>query len=455
MARSRLLVLVHRIADDPLYRGSLVMLTNTAALSALGFVFWALAARSYPAATVGSFSGLTSGINLFAAVAALGLPNVITRHLSGAPNPLGLMAMALAAITALGGTLCAISVLVLGPHLPAALHLQQDDRIVFLFTVLVIGTALSGAIGAGLVAVRATQAVLWTNLAGALARLVAVCLLTSMRSSGLVIAFSLGLTLATLLSALSLAARVPGGDRRVAPFQPLQGHLTAAGRVYIGTILGILPSTVVPLEVLAARGPAQTAPFAISFLVAGFLNVIPSTTSQVLFAEASRRGTHLSRQLPKALRTSYGLLIPALVIVVAGAPVIMRIFGASYAARATDCLRVLALSAILTSASYLVDSLLIARDRTGAYLFMNGANAALVLGLVYALVPRGLAGAAAGWALAQAASLLLGLIVLATGGIGRHRRNGTMPPAATAERASPDSYHGQFRAGRTTAQGAR
>jgi len=419
--------MVRRVAGDPLYRGSLVLLTNTAALSALGLVFWTLAARTYPAATVGSFSGLTSGINLLAAVAALGLPNVITRHLSRTPNPLGLMAISLAAITALGGSLCAIAILVLGPHLPATLHLQQHGRIVYLVTVLVIGTALSGAIDAGLVAVRATQAVLWTNLAGAVARLVAVCLLTSLRSSGLVAAFSLGLILATLLSALCLAARVAAGERRAASSRPRRGHLTAAARMYLGTILGILPSTVVPLEVLAARGAAQTAPFAVSFLVAGFLNFIPSTTSQVLFAEASRRGTHISSQLPKALRTSYLLVIPALVIVMAGAPLVMRIFGASYAAQATGCLRVLALSAIFTSGSYLVDSLLIARDRTGAYVFMNGANAALVLGCVYALVPRGLTGAAVGWALAQAGSLLLGLTVLAVGGTGRHRSQGRSP----------------------------
>ena len=52
---------------------------------------------------------------------------------------------------------------------------------------------------------------------------------------------------------------------------------------------------------------------------------------------------------------------------------------------------------------------------------MNGANAALVVGCVAAALPRGLTAAAAGWALAQGLSLLLGLAVLATGRIGRHR----------------------------------
>ena len=432
---SRLLPKIREIARDPLYRGSLVLLANTAVLSVLGFAFWTLAARRYPAATVGSFSGLTSGIGLVSAVAALGLPNMITRHLTSAGNPRGLMAISLGAITALGGAVSAIVVLALGPYLPASLHLQQHGNALALFTVLVILSALSGAIDAGLVAVRATQAVLWTNLAGAVVRLVALVLLTSLRSSGLVIAFSLGLTLATLLSVPPLVAKVAGGGQLSSSVRLFREYLAGTARNYIATILGIVPSTVVPLEVLAERGAAQTAAFATAFLVAGFLNVIPSTTSQVLFAEASRRGITMAGQLRKAIRAIYGLLIPTLVVLVAAAPLIMRIFGASYAAQATGCLRILALASLLTGGTYLVDSMLIARDRTGAYLFMNAANAALVVGFVGVGLHRGLTGAAEGWALAQAASLLLGLVVVATGTTGRHRRADATLPVSTAEPA--------------------
>ena len=66
------------------------------------------------------------------------------------------------------------------------------------------------------------------------------------------------------------------------------------------------------------------------------------------------------------------------------------------------------------------DSLLIARDRMTAYIFMNAANAALVLGGVAFLLPRGLTAGAVGWALGQGLSLLLGLLVVAIGKPGRH-----------------------------------
>ena len=111
-----------------------------------------------------------------------------------------------------------------------------------------------------------------------------------------------------------------------------------------------------------------------------------------------------------------------MVIVVAAAPLLLRIFGVAYAVAATDCLRVLALSALPMGGTYLVDSLLIARDRMAAFVFMNGANAVLVLGLVGILLPRGLTAAAGGWALSQVLGLLLGVILIATSRSGRHRR---------------------------------
>jgi O-antigen/teichoic acid export membrane protein len=447
---TQLLSKVRELIRDPLYRGSLVLLANTASLSVLGFAFWALAARSYPAATVGSFSGLTSGVGLLSAVAALGLPNMVTRHVTTASSPLALMAVALTAIAALGGALSLLVLVGLGSHLPASLDLQQHGHAVILVTVLVMVTALSAAIDAALIAVRATQALLWSNLAGAVARIVGLLLLTSLRSSGLVIAYSVGLILATLLTVPPLLVKLSGGIRLGDAFTLFREYLAGSIRNYIATILGMLPSTVVVLEVLARLGASRTAAFATASLVAGFLAVIPATTSQVLFAEASRKGVTMGGQLRKALRAIYGLLVPGILLIVVAAPLIMRIFGASYATQGSNCLRILALSSLFTGGTYLVDSMLIARDRTGAYLFMNGANAALILGCVGFLLRDGINGAAEGWALGQGVSLLLGLVVVATGTTGRHRRAFPVAEAADAVRLAEESRLRDLALARTT-----
>ena len=73
---------------------------------------------------------------------------------------------------------------------------------------------------------------------------------------------------------------------------------------------------------------------------------------------------------------------------------------------------------------------------------MNGANAALVLGCVAILLPRGLTAGAWGWTAAQGLSLLLGTVVIATGRSGRHRavaRGARQAGAAGQTRASGPS----------------
>jgi O-antigen/teichoic acid export membrane protein len=419
--RTRILTSLKSVFNDALYRGSLTLLANTAGVSAIGFVFWTLAAHRYPASTLGVFSSITSGSVLLATIASLGLPLTMTRHVARSENPGGLVIMAITVIATVGTALCLVIVLVLGPHLPPALHLQQRGAIALLVTVLVVFTAVNGTLEAGLVATRSSHVVLIKNLMGSIVKLTAMLLLTRFQSSGLLFSFGLGLVLTTVLGGAALVRQIRRMAARLRPFRVPWHYLSVTSGNYVASVIGILPLSLVPFEVLVVRGAAETARFAIAFLIAGFLNFIPSAMGQVLFAEVSRGGAPLGRQLRKAIRGVYGLIIPSVAIVLAAAPFVLRLFGQSYAADATGCLRLLALSALPAGGTYLVDSLLIARDRRAAYTFMQVANAALVLGCVGALLPRGLTAAGGGWALAQALSLALGLVVLATARSGRHR----------------------------------
>jgi O-antigen/teichoic acid export membrane protein len=370
---------------------------------------------------------------LLAAIAGLGLPNVVIRRLAGAENARELMIVAITAIATVGTVLCLASVLVLGPHLPSSLGLKHRGGTVLLVTALVTFSAVSTILDVGLVATRSSHGVLIKNLAGSITRVAAMLLLVSFPSSGLLIAYGLGLGLTVVLGSALLDRQIRRKRVRLGLFRVLRSHLSITSGNYLATIMGILPVSIVPLQVLVVLGAVKTGQFAVAFLIGGFLNVVPSTVARVLFAEASREEAPLRGQARKAIRGVYGLLLPAIVIVIVAAPFILSLFGAAYATAATGCLRVLALSALFTGGTYLVDSLLIARDRIAAYVFMNGANAALVLGFVGILVRRGLTAAAVGWALAQGLSLLLGLVVLATARLGRHRQAAATPAGKASQ----------------------
>lgn len=453
--RSRATTALKSILKDAFYRGSLILLVNTVSLAGFGFAFWALAAHMYTAAAVGTLSSITSGTGLLAEIASLGLPNTITRNIADAPNARQLVNVAVVATTLFGGLLCLATVVLAGPHLPAELHLGLRGGTSLLVTGFVVFTATGGLLQAGLVATRASQTVAITNLIGSIAKVATLFLLARLGSSGLLIAYGLGIALTSLLSLFTLLRRLRHGDSHVRPVRLLQEHLSMTAGNYGAMIMGILPSSVVPIEVLIVLGPADTARFTVAFMIAGFLNYIPSTVAQILFAEASRRGVYLSGQLRKALRGTYGLLLPPLVILVIGAPFVLRIFGAAYAAAGTGCLRVLALSSILTGGTYLIDSMLIARDRVAAYTFMNGANAALVLTGVGLLLPHGLTAAAEGWAAAQGISLLLGAAVVATGSAGKHRRPALDTTGPVVESPAVENHVWEISAGERRIAGPR
>ncbi len=119
---------VRRMSEDAVYRGSTLLLLNTALLAAFGFVFWAVAARLYPASDVGAFSGITAGVGLLGAIGALGLPNTLMRHLATAAAARQLAAAAIVASTLAGGGLCLAVVLALGDRLPGDLDLGRTDH---------------------------------------------------------------------------------------------------------------------------------------------------------------------------------------------------------------------------------------------------------------------------------------------------------------------------------------
>ncbi|TMR10944.1 glycosyltransferase [Nonomuraea turkmeniaca] len=401
---------VRSLFRNVLIRGTFLLLANTVLLAAGGFAFFTLAARHYPVEAVGWLTAVTASVNLLSTVAALGLPTTLLRHLVKADDPRRLAAVAVTAVGAIGGVLALLSLLILAPLLPGGPELIRQPGTITLITVLVMVTAVGGTLDAGLVAVRGTAALLAKNLAGTVLKVGALLPLVPLGFTGLVLAYGGGALLACLLGGAALWPRLRRAADRARPIELLRRYLPFSAAGYLATALGMLPSTVVPLEVLAIRGPQAAAYFAIAFQVAAFLNFIPSASAQVLFAEAQR--ISLRRYLRKAVVGIYGLLVPAAAVIVVGAPYILRVFGEGYSAQAAETLRVLGLASLVGAGNYLVDTILISRDRTGAYVFMNGANAALVLGLVAALLPYGLTAAALGWTIAQGLSLLLGVGVL-------------------------------------------
>jgi len=404
---------LRRVRQDALYRGSLLLLANTVGLAGFGFLFWTLAARGYSPGAVGWLAGVTAGVNLLAAIATLGLPNTVIRHLARTANAHELVTVSVTAVALVGGALALLCLVLAAPLLPGGgPDLGGSERGLLLVIALVVCTAVGGTVDAGLIATRAIGPLLIKNLVGSALKVAALLTLSRFGLAGLILAYGTGTIVSSALGAVALLRRLPRDRAKLGAIPTLRRHLSFSSGNYLGTVFGILPSTVVPLEVLSISGSRQTAWFAVAFQLAGFINFIPSTAAQVTFAEAQRGA--LRKQLAKAIKAVYLLLLPAVAVALIAAPYLLHVFGSSYSDSATGCLRMLALSALVTGGNYLVDAALIARDRTSAYILMNAVNAVLVLVVVGILLPHGLTAGAAGWLIAQTLSLVIGVAVVAT-----------------------------------------
>src|SRR5450432_1364143 len=74
---------------DPLYRSSYALVANTAATTALGIVYWAVAAHFYDPQAVGRSAALVSALILVSTFAQLNLANTLPRFIPKAGRSTG------------------------------------------------------------------------------------------------------------------------------------------------------------------------------------------------------------------------------------------------------------------------------------------------------------------------------------------------------------------------------
>jgi O-antigen/teichoic acid export membrane protein len=129
--------------------------------------------------------------------------------------------------------------------------------------------------------------------------------------------------------------------------------------------------------------------------------VIPSTASQSLFAEASADEASLDVHARRTLRGIYGLLVPAILVLVVLARPLLSIFGTAYAENGTRCLQLLALSGFFAGFSYVADTILNARKRVAGFVLVNVLGTICAVGFPIALLSHGLTGIGFGWLLGQ------------------------------------------------------
>ncbi|PYC84039.1 hypothetical protein C7C46_08145 [Streptomyces tateyamensis] len=420
--------------EDPLLRNGLLLTASSLLTSVVGVVFWALAARWYSPEQVGRNYAAVAALMLLGGIGQLNLSNVLVRFVPPARQPGRLVLRAyLGAV--LAAVLAGTGFVLLVPVLSPGLGFLHTPLLGAAFVVGAVGYALFELQDGVFTGLRRADLVIWENTGFAVLK---TGLLGAFAAAGAVLgilhAWLVGLVVVVVVTNSYLFARaIPRHRPRGSPASPTPRYLAAD---LTGALCWQAAASLPPVLVLNLSGAAASAYFSVAWLVGYGLYQFVNNMGYSLTVESADERT-LPAHYWRLLRHTGALLAAAVLVLELAAPLLLRVFGADYAAHGTTALRLLGASAL----PFLVTSTAVAvcrvRRRMRVAVTALVSLSTLVLVLTVLLVPRwGSEGAAAAWLAAQLV-VAAGLLACAPWWRPARVRAGARRGAARRGRARP------------------
>ncbi len=397
---------------DSLLRNSLYIMTTTVVTSLLGYVYWIVAARTYPARDVGLGSALLAAITLASGLTNLGLGQTLVHLLpQRASGPLWSRtvnaAFGVAGTTGLfaGG----VAVLVL-PLASPQLAVAGRDPIYMIAVVLGVPLwTISSLLDSLFVAERAAGNMLVRNVFFAMLKipllLVPLLGLRLLAPLAILGSWVVASAVAALVSFVVLIPRLRRGYRPVvhglvAQVRPMLSLFAGHHLINLGSVASVY---LLQILVSVRLSTADNAYFYTTWMLGGFFFTLETSVASSLFAEGAHGGD-LGRKVRTSALVIGALLIPAMILFLVVGRYLMGVFGPGYREHGTALLTLLVVAAIPDGITNVYVSVLRVRRRLWEAATLNLGMAALTIALAWPLLPRlGIEGAGWAWLIAQVA----------------------------------------------------
>lgn len=413
LRRGRALAL--RVRDDSLLRNSVYIMATTVVTSALGYVYWVVAAHLYAARDVGLASSLISVMTFVASLANLGVGSALTQALPkrAAGAAWSATVNAACALVLASGLVAGAVVALALPRLSPQLTLPAHP--LALAVSLVAGVALwnlSALLDSVFIAERAAGQMLLRNGGFALLKIPLLVLPLGLAGIGALNIFASWVIAAGATFTAGMVLLVPRLRRT---YRPGVAGIAEQARALIGSLAGhhfanvggTAPMYLLPVIIATRLAPAQSAYFYTTWMLGSLFFMISSSVASSLFAEGSHAAADLRRQVRASARIIAALLAPTMLVFLLGGRLILAIFGASYAANGLPILVILVVAAVPDAITNVYVSALRVRRRLGMAAGINLGMAAVALALAWVLLPSiGVVGAAWAWMAGQLAGCL-------------------------------------------------
>ncbi len=402
------------VRADSLMRNSVYIMAVTVITSALGFVFWLVAARRFSPSEVGLSAALVSAMTLVSLLSNLGINTALVQMLPSrkagvewsATLNAGLLVGALS--SAIAG---AITVLVL----PAISHrfdiLNHSSSYVIIFVAGVVLTTGTTLYDYACIAERKAEKTLLRNTVFSVVKipLLLIPFVIGLGAFGIFFAWAA----ATAVTVVVGAAMVPslGRGYRVATagirseIRRLGGYIAGHHSINIGNFA---PWWLLPVFVTVQVSSAATAYFYATWRICGLLSLISPSVASALTAEGAHSPEQLWRTAARSQRTIMAMLIPACVVFAIAGHWILAAFGSKYAAEGLPLLLMFTVASLPDSIMDVWVGVLRVegRLRFGSWLQLGTAGLALVMSW-FLLPPLGISGAGVGWLTSRVVGMAL------------------------------------------------
>jgi O-antigen/teichoic acid export membrane protein len=271
------------------------------------------------------------------------------------------------------------------------------------FAVLKIALLAVGAV----LAMFSAIAISWAAATAVLVLVVTAWLLRALPAHGI----------ATAASAVSFRART------------IVGFVSAD---WAGTLFSLAVNFGLPLLVLARLDADAAATFGVAWAIAFALYLVANGMGQSMVAHVSADPAGLDEAYRSMVRKALTLLVPAVIVIVPGAGLILSVFGQHYAATGTSLLALSALSAVPNVVSIATINAARVRQRRIVQFGVPALVAVIVIPLAWILMPQmGLTGVGVALLVGQSA---VAAIIL----VGRWIRPRRPPQAESGDAAGPN-----------------
>jgi O-antigen/teichoic acid export membrane protein len=403
-------------------RNSLYLLLSNGLQAALGFLFWVVAARIFTAPDVGRATSLVSATTIIGFVALLGLGSTLIRYLPTSAHRDVLITTALVVVGSVGSLLALGYVAALPVIAPALEFVAHRPLFVMSFVLLSATAALNMTTDSIFVAYRrAGLNALVDGGIGGVVKLLLIPVAAGSGAYGLYCASAAGFAAAAVAGALLIWTQLHIRPRLRGARAALRPLLRFSGGSYLGNCFILAPILVVPLVVLDRLGSSSAAYYFVAFQVASLLYTIGYAVAQSFLAEGAHGEEPLASLMRRSSRVIVTLTVPACVVVAVGAPLILTLFGRSYASHGTVALIVMSVAAIPVAAQNWLNTVFRLSGHLLALTVANGVYAVAICVLAWVLAPHGLALVGAAWLVGSLLAVVIGATTL-----GMLTRRGTL-----------------------------